>query len=556
MISRPLLAILAALFCTLPVAAHEFEHHSGFPEVPADWGTIGDGHGEIVVASSGEVYVSVMGGKQPGLQVYSPEGKYLRNVPGAPKDFHGFVIAQEDEGEFIYGVGLLSGTLTKMKLDGEVVFATPVSVIPEKFFWKKKDSDVINPRFTSCAVSPIDGTIYVADGYASDNIHLYNADGSYRETWVGRAEPYNFKNLHKIHIDPRYDEPRILGCDRANLRLVHLSLDGEFLGDFATGLRRPSAAAFHGPYVAIAEIQGRISVLDKDGNIDTTMGTNNDKYNGNRTPPEQWREGITTSPHGIAFDAEGNILMTEYSKWGRVLKYSQKPHSSATELIQGDILSSFRPLKDWKVAESVEAVPGEMRFEATAAEQGGAVLYNGVEKQRAPYLFTKDDFSDVSIQLEFMVPNGSNAGVYVMGRYEIQILDSFGKPEVKHSDLGGVYQRWRSKEEAEAKGIPQGYEGVAPKVNAAKAPGEWQTMEIVFRAPRFDADGNKTQNARFETVHVNGQLVQADVEVTGPTRAAPLRGDAAQGPIAIQGDHGPIAIRSYVVTPLADTPAE
>ncbi|MBB6431690.1 family 16 glycoside hydrolase [Algisphaera agarilytica] len=546
---RSFFVFLAAMSVSASVVAHEFEHQPGFPEVPAEWGTVGDGHGEIAVASNGEIYVSVMGGEQPGLQVYSAEGKYLRNVPGAPKDFHGFVIQQEDDGEFLYGVGLWSGTLTKMKLDGTVVFATPVTAIPEKYFWKKKDSDEINPRFTSCAVSP-DGTIYVVDGYATDNIHLYDADGSYRETWVGRAEPYNFKNLHKIHIDPRYDEPRILGCDRANLRLVHLSLDGEFLGDFATDLRRPSAAAFHGPYVAIAEIHGRISVLDKDGNIDTTMGTNDDKYNGNRTPPEQWREGIVTSPHGIAFDADGNILMTEYSKFGRILKYTPTSQSGKTELIHDDILGSFRPAKGWMVADSVEAVAGESRFVAEAVEQGGSILFNGAEKNRAAYLFTEAEFQDVSIQLEFMVPKGSNAGVYVMGRYEIQILDSYGKPEVKHSDLGGVYQRWRSKEDAEAKGLPQGYEGVAPKVNAAKAPGEWQTMDIVFHAPRFDAEGKKTQNARFKTVHVNGQLVQTDVEVTGPTRAAPLRGEEATGPIAIQGDHGPIAIRSYVVTPL------
>ena len=97
---------------------------------------------------------------------------------------------------------------------------------------------------------------------------------------------------------------------------------------------------------------------------------------------------------------------------------------------------------------------------------------------------------------------------------------------------------------------PQGFGGVPPKENASKAPGEWQTFDITFRAPRFDQDGTKTRDATFEKVIVNGKLVQENASTTGPTRSSPLTGDAAKGPIAIQGDHGPIAIRSYRVTPL------
>lgn len=301
--------------------AHEFKHTPGFPTPPSGLTTLGDSHGEIAVASNGEIHVSVQSGDKSGIQVYSPDGKYSRNVKGAPNDFHGFVIHKDKSGEHIYGVGLNTGTLSKMTLDGSIVFQTPVSAIPEKFVGKKKDA--LTPRFTSCDVTP-DGSIFVTDGYGTDNIHIYNNDGSYRTTWIGRKAPYNFKNLHKIFIDLRYDEPRILCCDRANKRLVHLTLDGKVIGEYAADLRRPSSAAFHGDHVAIAEIEGRISVLDKDGKTLTTLGTNDAKYNGNRTPPEQWQEGIVTSPHGIAYDAKGNILMTEFSKFGRILKYSAK----------------------------------------------------------------------------------------------------------------------------------------------------------------------------------------------------------------------------------------
>jgi ketosteroid isomerase-like protein len=81
-------------------------------------------------------------------------------------------------------------------------------------------------------------------------------------------------------------------------------------------------------------------------------------------------------------------------------------------------------------------------------------------------------------------------------------------------------------------------------------------MEIVFRAPRFDESGKKIRDATFEKVLVNGQLVQENATTGGHTRSAPFEGDAATGPIAIQGDHGPIAIRSYKVTPLPDPEIE
>ncbi|MEM7603477.1 MAG: hypothetical protein AAF357_18945, partial [Verrucomicrobiota bacterium] len=235
------LSTLLSLALASPLLAHDYHHQSDFPTLAEGSETVGDGHGEVAVSSRGEIYVSVQGGPHPGLQVYSAEGAYLRNVKGAPTDFHGFVIHQESAGEFIYGVGLSSGTLFKLALDGAVVFSTPFTVIPEALIGQKKEQ--LAPRFTSCDVAP-DGTIYVVDGYGTDNIHLFEPDGSYRTTWVGRSEPYRFKNLHKIFIDPRYDEPRILGCDRANKRLVHLALNGTWIGEFATDLRRPSSAAF------------------------------------------------------------------------------------------------------------------------------------------------------------------------------------------------------------------------------------------------------------------------------------------------------------------------
>lgn len=224
--------------------------------------------------------------------------------------------------------------------------------------------------------------------------------------------------------------------------------------------------------------------------------------------------------------------------------------AQAEELISGDVLSHFRPTTHWHLVNDVamsEADPSQL---VSQPDQSGRTLLNSNRKTRElPYLLTRDSFKDLDLSLEFMIPKGSNAGVYLMGRYEIQIFDSYGVKRPKFSDMGGVYQRYHEADTRKP-GQKPGYEGVPPLVNAAKVPGEWQRLDVKFRAPRFDAEGSKTENARFISVHLNGQLVQQNVEVTGPTRSHPIKEEAATGPVSIQGDHGPVAIRSFIVNPI------
>ncbi len=176
-------------------------------------------------------------------------------------------------------------------------------------------------------------------------------------------------------------------------------------------------------------------------------------------------------------------------------------------------------------------------------EPGVGAILNG-PTGRTTHLLSKQHFGDVNAHIEFIVAKDSNSGVYFMGRYEVQIFDSWQKESPYPGiECGGIYERWDESR------TPKGFEGHSPRVNASRAPGQWQSFDVVFRAPRFDAAGRKIANARFEKVVHNGVIVHEDVEVTGPTRAAAFDDERPLGPLMLQGDHGPVAYRNIRLAP-------
>src|SRR5690625_2030608 len=152
-------------------------------------------------------------------------------------------------------------------------------------------------------------------------------------------------------------------------------------------------------------------------------------------------------------------------------------------------------------------------------------------------LLTPFKHGDMDLELDFMMPNGSNSGIYFMGRYEVQLFDSWLVPNdsLGYIDCGGIYERMAHGE---------GYEGHAPRINASKAPGLWQHLKVRFKAPRFDSNGNKISNATFVYVYLNGALVQKNVEASLPTLGSYFSDEKPLGPLEIQGSHGPIAFRN------------
>ncbi|GAA4234531.1 hypothetical protein GCM10022291_14160 [Postechiella marina] len=201
-------------------------------------------------------------------------------------------------------------------------------------------------------------------------------------------------------------------------------------------------------------------------------------------------------------------------------------------------LSAFKPTgANWKVVGDVFA--DRTKNKTLYTEQGTGILINTNDQEKNKNLFTSFSHGDIELEIDVMMPLKSNSGLYFQGRYEVQLFDSWGVEQPKYVDMGGIYQRWNK----DAEKGKEGYEGHAPITNAAKAPGLWQHLKIIFHAPKFGADGKKTKNAWFEEVSLNGVLLHKNVELTGPTRGGNAK-EVALAPLMIQGDHGAVAIKN------------
>ncbi len=190
--------------------------------------------------------------------------------------------------------------------------------------------------------------------------------------------------------------------------------------------------------------------------------------------------------------------------------------------------------------------------EKLAPPSGAIVLFDGTPESLKQYwknakvsedgllepgTSTKQNFGDYRLHVEFRTPYSpaargqgrGNSGVYHQGRYETQILDSFGLQGL-NNEAGGIYTV------------------SAPSINACFPPLRWQTYDVDFTAPRFDDTGKKTSNARM-TVRLNGLMVQNDVEIPGPTRASMFSDEAPQGPIMLQNHGDPVRFRNIWLVP-------
>lgn len=222
-----------------------------------------------------------------------------------------------------------------------------------------------------------------------------------------------------------------------------------------------------------------------------------------------------------------------------------------TEIPLNDLNAFKNPSTNWTI---VGGISGDYQATTLNSSDGKGILYGtakGAKYQANDDLIFKLEHGDIKLSLDFMIPKGSNSGVYLQGRYEVQILDSWLKKEINDGDCGAIYHRW---DETRGAG-KEGYEGHAPRQNTVKAPGLWNHLEIDFKAPTFDASGKKTSNARFNKVVLNGIIIHENIELLGVTRGAIASNEVANGPIRIQGDHGPVAFKNIQYEVFNKTPA-
>ncbi|WP_185958433.1 3-keto-disaccharide hydrolase [Fodinibius sediminis] len=223
------------------------------------------------------------------------------------------------------------------------------------------------------------------------------------------------------------------------------------------------------------------------------------------TIPPQWTQR-ETDPHfefsledgrlkGWTTDPEGNKLQWTGVRAPLLEREEEPEWGDPVELLDSD-------LSKW-------VVPDNNQFHV---EDG--VMIN---KKSGGNLVTKQSFEDFKLHVEFRYPEGSNSGIYLRGRYEVQVIDSYGMEPESHL-LGGVY----------------GF--IDPSVNAAKKAGEWQTYDI-------------TLTGRTVTVVLNGTEVICKRPIPGITGGALDSNEGEPGPIMLQGDHGPVEYRNITITP-------
>ena len=157
--------------------------------------------------------------------------------------------------------------------------------------------------------------------------------------------------------------------------------------------------------------------------------------------------------------------------------------------------------------------------------KGQGVLVNLPNDQQQSDFVTPWEHGDIDLSLDFMLPKGGHTNLFLQGRYAVRLVDNWGEDSVTADDCGGIARQ-------------------APLLNACRAPGLWQRLNVKFRAPRFSEQGKKTADARFTEVTLNGSLIHRDVVVNAPTSGAPFGEEVAQAPLIISGDAGPLAIKN------------
>jgi hypothetical protein len=292
--------------------------------VVPEWGRLpagmgfGGTHGAIATDSSGRLYVSTQ--STTGILIYRPDGTLLRTIATEYPEVHSLVHAVDGSEEVFHAI-VQRGTpkenwlFVTMKLDGTLL--QKITAPPEAGFKTPNEW-----RITSAVPAP-DGDLWIANGYGDSRLFRFDRKGNFKAAYAGKGDTDGlFRCNHGLAVDRRYDQPLLLICDRENRRLVHFDFDGKFVRTITQHLRRPCQVSFHSEYVIVSELEGRVTVLDKDNAVVAFLGDNPSKtqwakYDLN---PADIAPALFSAAHGCFIDPQANIFISDWNRTGRITK--------------------------------------------------------------------------------------------------------------------------------------------------------------------------------------------------------------------------------------------
>lgn len=295
------------------------------------WGMLPDGqvvgptHGGVAVDPlTGFVYVSIK--SKHSILVYQANGRFLKAIAPECSGFHALDFLVRDGQSALYGAQLKGAHSRICKLDtsGKILLEISAKSNPNLAGgWR---------GLTSVAVAP-DGTIFCSMGYGSNLIHKFSRNGEHLLSFgvKGAGDAVRTKTCHGLKVDTRFEPARLLVSDRENRRIFHTSLDGVWIGEVASNLRRPCAISIYNDMCAIAELEGRVTLLDKQGVTIAHLGDNpvEEQRANFKVRPNSINETVFTAPHDLSFEVEGNLYVQDWNKYGRVSKLTRMSQSKA-----------------------------------------------------------------------------------------------------------------------------------------------------------------------------------------------------------------------------------
>lgn len=297
-------------------------------EIVGGWGMLPSGtsfggtHGAIAQDKAGSIYVSTQ--SATGIIVYAPDGRFLKMIASAFPEVHSMIHAEEGDTEFFYttvqkGTPLENWLFVKMKTDGTPVLK--ITAPPEAGFKSPNEW-----RITAAVAAP-DGSIFIANGYGDSRIFHFDREGNYLRSYSGKgSDPGQLNCSHGLTIDTRYDQPLLLVCDRENRRLCHFDLDGKYVRTVTKHLRRPCQISLYGDYAIVSELEGRVTVLDRDNVPVAFLGDNPNRsqWANYDLDPKTISAVNFSAAHGCFIDREANVYVSDWNRTGRVNRLKRR----------------------------------------------------------------------------------------------------------------------------------------------------------------------------------------------------------------------------------------